>query len=199
MRCVPQSLLVLFALVLLSLPGLGRLAAWKTGGVSLLYASPGKTEIPSQTATPLTAGEENSPAADPVVAGYYPWYARLDGYLPGDLPAELLTHLHYAFAGIDETGRVRLENPREDLASFAGFRGLREEFPGLMTLLSIGGWGGSQNFSLAARDEEHRRAFAQSAADLMEEQGFDGLDLDWEFPVSGGKEGTLHQIGRAHV
>ena len=194
MRCGPRLLFVLLLLCLLALPGLGRLAAWKTGGVSLLYASPGRTEAPSQTAAPLTAEEENSPAAmaAPVVAGYYPWYARLDGYLPADLPAELLTHLHYAFAGIDETGRVRLENPREDLASFAGLRGLREEFPGLMTLLSIGGWDGSQNFSLAARDEEHRRTFARSAAALMEEQGFDGLDLDWEFPVSGGKEGTLH-------
>ena len=133
MRPVPKFLLVLLGLALLALPGLGRLAAWETGGVSLLYASPGKTEAPSQTAAPLTAEGENSPAAmaDPVVAGYYPWYARLDGYLPGDLPAELLTHLHYAFAGIDETGRVRLENPREDLASFAGLRGLREEFPGL--------------------------------------------------------------------
>ncbi len=193
MRSVRTILLVLFALALLALPGLGGLAAWRTEGFSRLEESPGRKEPPTQTAalSPGEDGAEGSRAA-PVLAGYYPWYARLDGYLPGDLPAGMLTHLHYAFAGVDEAGRVRLENPKEDLASFAGLRGLREEYPDLMTLLSIGGWDGSRNFSLAARDEEHRRAFAQSAAALMEEQGFDGLDLDWEFPVAGGKEGIIH-------
>lgn len=192
MRPVQKFLLVLFVLALLALPGLGGLAAWRTEGFSRLEESPERGEPPARTSA-LSAGEGTAEeGAAPILAGYYPWYARLDGLLPGDLPAGLLTHLHYAFAGVDGTGRIRLENPREDLASFAGLRGLREEYPGLMTLLSVGGWDGSQNFSLAARDEDRRRAFAQSAADLMEEQGFDGLDLDWEFPVYGGKTGTVH-------
>ena len=193
MRPVRKILLILFVLLLLALPGLGRLAAWREEGFSRQEESPGGQEPPAPTAA-LSPGEGRSEGARavPILAGYYPWYARLDGYLPGDLPAELLTHLHYAFAGVDEAGRIRLENPKEDLASFAGLRGLREEFPQLMTLLSVGGWDGSRNFSLAARDEQSRRAFAQSAADLMEEQGFDGLDLDWEFPVAGGREGAIH-------
>lgn len=174
----------LFAALLLALPVLGHQAAWRQGAFACRRLEP-----PVRAA--IVPPEDSSPR-EPILAGYYPWYARLDGFLPGDLPAGMLTHLHYAFAGIDETGRVVLENPREDTAGFAGFRGLREEFPALRTLLSIGGWEWSQNFSTAARDEEHRRAFAQSAAGLMEEHGFDGLDLDWEFPVTGGKEGTLH-------
>ncbi len=181
--------LFLFILSLFALPALGRLGAWQEDGVSLVRHSPESGPVPTASLPPART---DSPEAAPVVAGYYPWYARLDGYLPGDLPAGQLTHLCYAFAGVDGQGLVQLENPKEDLASFAGFRALREEFPHLMTLLSVGGWDGSRNFSLAARDEEHRRAFAQSAAALMEEQGFDGLDLDWEFPVAGGKEGTLH-------
>lgn len=37
--------------------------------------------------------------------------------------------------------------------------------------------------------------FAQSAAQLVAEQDLDGVDLDWEFPVSGGREGTAHRPG----
>lgn len=133
--------------------------------------------------------EEDPP---PILAGYYPWYARLDGFLPGDLAAELLTHIHYAFAGIDGDGRVVLANPAEDRLNLAGLRQLREEHPGLSLLLSVGGWDYSENFSAAAGTEEGRRTFAESAAALVREQGLDGLDLDWEFPVAGGKEGNLH-------
>lgn len=182
---------ILLLALFLALPGLGRLGAWREGSF-FRRLSPGTESSPALAAplSPAPEGEENT--ASPILAAYYPWYGQLAGFLPGDIPAEGLTHLHYAFAGVDEDGQVVLENPREDTANFAGFRELREEHSGLRTLLSIGGWDWSKNFSTAARDETHRRAFAQSAADLMEEHGFDGLDLDWEFPVFGGKEGNLH-------
>ena len=182
------SLALLFFL-LLALPILGGQAAWgEAAGRSL--SSPGRTPDHTSASLPPSGG----PGAElsPIVAGYYPYYARMDGFLPGDLAAQHLTHIHYAFAGVDEAGRAVLENPSLDLANFAGLRALKEEHPGLRTLLSVGGWDYSRNFSLAASDPEHRQAFAQTAAGLMEEHGFDGLDLDWEFPVSGGKEGNLH-------
>ncbi len=70
--------------------------------------------------------------------------------------------------GVDEAGRAVLENPSLDLANFAGLQALKEEHSGLRTLLSVGGWDYSRNFSLAASDPEHRQAFAQTAAGLIE-------------------------------
>ncbi len=61
-----------------------------------------------------------------LVVGYYPDYARAEGFLPGDLAVEQLTAIHYAFAGIDEEGRVALADPAVDLPSLAGLRALRD-------------------------------------------------------------------------
>lgn len=48
----------------------------------------------------------------------------------------------------------------------------------LRVLLSLGGWTFSANFSGFGRSAAHRQAFARSAVQLVEDYGFDGLDID---------------------
>jgi len=90
--------------------------------------------------------------------------------------------------------------------NFNQLKKLKLKFPDIKILLSIGGYGGSKYFSDLALTGESRKKFVDECIDifirgnlpLVDNAGgsgsgkniFDGFDLDWEFPVSGGPEGT---------
>ena len=88
-----------------------------------------------------------------------------------------MTHINYAFGGIDSNGRVYVDGQ----SRFREIVSLKERHPALKVLLSIGGWGRG-NFSPVAADEGKRKAFAQSCREFCEQYGIDGIDIDWEFP-----------------
>ena len=53
-------------------------------------------------------------------------------------------------------------------------------------MISVGGWTWSSQFSTIALTDASRTKFANSAVSFIRKWGFDGVDLDWEYPVSGG-------------
>jgi len=128
-------------------------------------------------------------AAQPLVVGYYlatPAPARY--VAPDKLPAAKLTHLNYAFANI-AGGEIVVGDPALDTSgpnNFARLRQLKKRYPKLKTLISVGGWAWSGNFSDAALTPQSRARFAASGVAFIREHGFDGIDIDWEFPVAGG-------------
>jgi chitinase len=60
----------------------------------------------------------------------------------------------------------------------------------LKTIISVGGWTWSNRFSDVAASAQTRDQFANSAVDFLRKYQFDGVDLDWEYPVGGGLEGN---------
>jgi chitinase len=101
---------------------------------------------------------------------------------PETLDCSALTHVCFAFAHVRE-GRV--VPPAESWASerLGWVRRLKQRYPSLKVLISVGGWA-AEGFSDAALDDGSRRAFADSALGFVEQYGFDGVDLDWEYPCS---------------
>lgn len=67
---------------------------------------------------------------------------------------------------------------------------MKDRYPGLRTVFSIGGWTWSQWFSVVAADPNRRARFADAIAKFIEDNRFSGCDLDWEYPTGGGLEGN---------
>lgn len=146
-------------------------------------------------------GPPDSSAANPneVVLGAYfiSWGIYGRGFQVSDLPARQITHLFYAFAVPrydDDTDRGELvsPDPGADAISFPALRELKEAFPHLHTSISVGGWTGSGAFSDIMASSNARMSFVDSCVNFMTNNGFDGIDLDWEYPVEGGAPGMKH-------
>jgi chitinase len=75
---------------------------------------------------------------------------------------------------------------------------LKAANPGLKTIISVGGWTWSNRFSDVAADPATRANFANSAVSFLRKYSFDGIDLDWEYPVGGGLSGNSVRAADKH-
>lgn len=120
------------------------------------------------------------------VVGYYAAWAAYSGFTPDKLDASKLTHINYSFANIGSDLKISMGYPDVDPANFTKLKALKTTYPNLKTLISVGGWSWSGRFSDASLTEASRTAFADSCVNFIVQYGFDGIDIDWEYPVAGG-------------
>ncbi|XP_066245992.1 probable chitinase 10 [Euwallacea similis] len=104
-----------------------------------------------------------------------------------NVPAHLCTHYIYAFVGLDSsTSQVITLDEWLDfsLGSLASAASLKIKNPDIKILVAVGGWNeGSAKYSSMAADAKKRAKFVASALKFVQINGFDGLDLDWEYPA----------------
>lgn len=120
------------------------------------------------------------------VIGYYAAWAAYSGFTPDKIDAGKLTHINYAFANIGSDYRITLGYPDVDASNLAKLVALKQTNPNLKLLIAVGGWSWSARFSDAALTDASRTVFADSCVDFIVKYGLDGVDIDWEYPVSGG-------------
>ncbi|RUS72009.1 hypothetical protein EGW08_020234, partial [Elysia chlorotica] len=117
--------------------------------------------------------------------------SSLGQFYPEDVDASLCTHLIYSFANIVGTDIVPFEWNDDSTAWSKGMyertMALKSRNPALKIILAVGGYNmASLPFVNIVRSSASRSSFAQSAVAFLRQRGFDGLDVDWEYPAQRG-------------
>jgi len=110
-----------------------------------------------------------------------------------DVDPNICTHLMFGFAGLGSNWEIKVLDPYNELCEDYGqcaynrFNKLKKKNPGLKTILAVGGWNeGSKKYSKMAADPQKRQTFIKSVIKRLKKHGFDGLDMDWEYPTMRG-------------
>ncbi|KAB8067782.1 endochitinase 1 [Aspergillus leporis] len=132
-------------------------------------------------------------------------------FAPANLDAKLFTHINYAFADISPNGTVNFFDPQaaiqnkhqgdDESESGNNIYGcvkqlflLKKKYRKLKLMLSIGGYSLSGNFTTPASTDRGRKEFAASAVKVVQDAGFDGIDIDWEYPTEGTQPDDMVQL-----
>jgi chitinase len=142
--------------------------------------------------------ERQQGAEGQIVVAYWPAWANRSEADMRQLPAGAIHYLVFAFVQpvLDrESGLVSLKFLSEADADTTrvGWTQVAQA-SGAKTMFSVGGWGLSADFSELTIDPQLRSRLIDCILREIREKGFDGVDLDWEFPVEGGAEGQPHRV-----
>ncbi|RWS26523.1 chitinase-like protein [Leptotrombidium deliense] len=125
-----------------------------------------------------------------VVCYFTSWsfYRKEDAkFIPEDINPYYCTHLIYAFATLDRDSlTIRIHDRWADIENrfYKRILKLKTINQNLKVLLALGGWNDSEDdkYSRLVADENSTSKFINHALQFVQKHGFDGLDIDWEFP-----------------
>lgn len=120
---------------------------------------------------------------------------------PEDIPVEALDQLNLAFIYIDpETFELMPMDGGVITDLYERVANTKLRNPHLQVWISVGGWSFNDPgpyrsiFGAIAGDSRLSAQFAQNCIDFMNQYGFDGIDIDWEYPGADDRGGTLADI-----
>jgi len=159
----------------------------------------------SAAALPSAALPTRAETPEKVIMGYFPEW-KVNGYPVERIPAAHLTHILYAFGNISPAGTCSLfQTPYLVTVNLEKLKALKEQYPHLKVLISLGGWSGSSDFSRGVRTEKSRERMVTSCIEMWIKGGtvkvpgvIDGIDVDWEFPGVAGMTNNFSPDDKAN-
>ncbi|KAE9462635.1 hypothetical protein C3L33_05460, partial [Rhododendron williamsianum] len=120
------------------------------------------------------------PSSRAVKGAYWPSYT---GFPASAINTSLFTHLYYAFL-VPNNVSLWFDISNSTALTLWNFTStVSGKNPLAKTLVSIGGAGADlDTFSQMASKKSWRESFIDSSIEVARKYGFDGIDLDWEFP-----------------
>lgn len=131
----------------------------------------------------------NDPSGYKVVCYFtnWAWYRQGEGkYTPDDIDDTLCTHVVYGFAVLNrDTLTIKTHDSWADIDNRFYARVVELRAKGIHVTLAIGGWNDSlgNKYSKLVLDPTARARFVKHVVEFIDKYNFEGLDLDWEYPV----------------
>ncbi|KAF2130205.1 glycoside hydrolase family 18 protein [Dothidotthia symphoricarpi CBS 119687] len=140
----------------------------------------------------------NGGSVEGINIGYYESWANTracSAVKPEDLNLNGFTHLNFAFVFFNPATFEIVPMDKNAGSLLHRFTKLKEKKPGLQTWVSVGGWSFNdpgpyqQAFSNMASTAANRKTFITNVIRFMDTYGFNGMDLDWEYPTADDRGG----------
>ncbi|KAH8900846.1 hypothetical protein GQ53DRAFT_584267, partial [Thozetella sp. PMI_491] len=113
-----------------------------------------------------------------------------DTWQPEYINPQLWTHINFAFAVIGSDNQIAAMNPY-DIEMYSRVTSLKQQNRALKVFISVGGWdAGATMFSNMVATAASRATFISSVLRFMDSYGFDGVDMDWEYPAAPDRGGV---------
>ena len=186
-----------------------------TSAVTTLQVStttPGIKIVSPTPSNPIPQpGDTNNLTTNKKIFGYFTEWSIYDRQFSVDMiPAKQLTHILYAFTLPNPSqadynllasnykyppkpyhpeiaeGTMVFQDEYAVGINIPKLKQLKTQYPNLKVLISIGGWSFSWIFSKIFANSTTRTNLVRSSVKYVIDNGFDGLDIDWEYP---GKKG----------
>ncbi|KAF9532699.1 glycosyl hydrolases family 18-domain-containing protein [Crepidotus variabilis] len=168
------------------------------------YKEPPNAVVTSKNATTHTIAKREAHASEKTSFAYFTnWGIYGANFQPTDIKPSPLTHILYAFADTDaSSGAIKFTDSYADqdkrfptdswndvgnnlYGCLKQLYLLKLKQRNLKVLLSIGGWTYAQagHFNFVTNPAS-RATFVSNAVTIIEDYGFDGIDIDYEYPAN---------------